>query len=193
MLRRVGGVVGPFVTEDRISSRWDPAVPEEREPLDHDCAMSSKSFAYSFHFALQQVGGGVGMATDLTFIPGTAPRFGKEACWAYRLAKKPEEERRGSNAGQYNLEGQRDGVLYENRLPAKGVHVAPNVPLKPYVLGPRVFDFNVDGLAHFGLIPDLLQDLKNLHMPTQDFEAMFSSAEGYLRMWEKTRRAAVKR
>jgi hypothetical protein len=48
------------------------------------------------------------------------------------------------------------------------------------------FDFNLDGLAHFGLVPDMLQDLKNLGMAEDNFAALFSSAEAYLKMWQKT-------
>jgi microsomal dipeptidase-like Zn-dependent dipeptidase len=189
MLGRVGGVVGPFIAEDRIATPWDPALPKGQEPLTHDCAMSSKSFAYSFHFARQKTGGGVGMATDFTFIPATAPRFGKEACWAYHLARDPKKERK-DYPDQYDLKAQQDGVLYDGYPPKKGVRVGNNVPLKAYELGQRVFDFNIDGLAHFGLVPDLLQDLKNLRMPNDDFEALFSSAEAYIQMWEKAQRAA---
>ena len=51
-------------------------------------------------------------------------------------------------------------------------------PLIPYCTGnQRIFDFNVDGLAHFGLVPDMLQDLKNVEMPKRDFQALFGSAE----------------
>ena len=73
MVRRVGGVLGPFVTEGRIASGGD-----DNPPFKHNCAMSSKSYGYSFHFALQHMhGSGVGMATDATFIPMVSPRFGE--------------------------------------------------------------------------------------------------------------------
>jgi hypothetical protein len=53
-------------------------------------------------------------------------------------------------------------------------------------MGQRVFDFNEDGLAHYGLVPDLLLDLKNLG--DDDARLLFRSAEGYLQMWEKVER-----
>jgi hypothetical protein len=52
----------------------------------------------------------------------------------------------------------------------------------------RSFDFNEDGLANYGLIPDMLQELKNLGLPPKDFEALFASAESYLQTWEKALR-----
>ena len=29
----------------------------------------------------------------------------------------------------------------------------------------RDFDYNLDGLAHYGMLPDMLQDLKNVGLP----------------------------
>jgi hypothetical protein len=37
-------------------------------------------------------------------------------------------------------------------------------------------------------MPDLLQDLKNVGLGRREFEALFSSAEAYLGMWERTAR-----
>jgi len=181
LVRRVGGVIGPFVANSRI------AVGEGDHPtFENNCAMSSKGYGYSFHFALQRMhGAGVGMATDATFIPEVAPRFGKNACWAYHLARNPGVELKTHEKDRYAIHDQRDGVLYANRSVSVD-SLASSVPLEPDVLaGKRVFDYNVDGLAHFGLVPDMLQDLKNLGLSQTDFEALFSSSESYLQMWEK--------
>jgi hypothetical protein len=63
------------------------------------------------------------------------------------------------------------------------------VPLKPFHMDKHVSNFNNEGLAHFGLVPDMLQDLKNVEMPKRDFQALFGSAEAYLQMWERVERA----
>ncbi|MFU8807252.1 MAG: hypothetical protein ACNA8W_25815, partial [Bradymonadaceae bacterium] len=55
-------------------------------------------------------------------------------------------------------------------------------------VGERVIDFNTEGLAHVGLIPELLEDARNDGVSDEEFEALFKSAEGYLRMWEKAER-----
>lgn len=185
MVRRVGGVVGPFVAEDRISTRWDGTG---RHPT-NDCAMSSKSFAYAFRFAAQRLGRfGVGMATDFTLIPQTSPRFGENACWGYHVAKNPGKELR-AHKKRYAKDAQADGVVYEG-VPREGVRYGTNAKLIPYRLGKREYDFNTDGLAHFGLVPDMLQDLKNVGVPDEDRALMFRSSEDYIRMWERTSRAA---
>lgn len=51
--------------------------------------------------------------------------------------------------------------------------------------GERVFDFNTEGLMHVGLIPELIQDLRNDGATEEDLEPLFRSAEGYIRLWEK--------
>ena len=52
-------------------------------------------------------------------------------------------------------------------------------------MGTHRYDFNNEGLANYGLLPDLLQDLKNVGMTPVEFETVFASAEGFVRMWEK--------
>jgi hypothetical protein len=43
--------------------------------------------------------------------------------------------------------------------------------------------FNEEGLANYGFVTDMLQDLKNVCMKPAEFEALFASAEGFVRMW----------
>ena len=49
--------------------------------------------------------------------------------------------------------------------------------------GSRTFDLNTDGVAHYGLIPDLLADMQQ-HGGTPALRSLFRSAEAYLRTWE---------
>jgi hypothetical protein len=65
-----------------------------------------------------------------------------------------------------------------------------NPPLTRCTAGPlRDFDYNLDGLAHYGMLPDMLQDLKNLGLP---LEGLFRSAEGYIRVWERCAEVATR-
>jgi len=52
--------------------------------------------------------------------------------------------------------------------------------------GTRVFDLNSDGVAHYGLVPDLLADVERQPGGRNALGLLFRSAEGYLRMWERT-------
>jgi microsomal dipeptidase-like Zn-dependent dipeptidase len=58
-----------------------------------------------------------------------------------------------------------------------------NVSLQRERSGGRTFDLNTDGVAHYGLIPDLLADMQQ-HGGGAALRSVFRSAEAYLRMWE---------
>lgn len=57
--------------------------------------------------------------------------------------------------------------------------------------GSRTYDFNTDGVAHYGLYPDWIQDVRNLldmEAPGEGnsfFDDMLRGPEAYLQMWER--------
>lgn len=53
------------------------------------------------------------------------------------------------------------------------------------VSGERVFDLNIDGVAHYGLYPDYLADLQQLPGGEEAMKYLFRSAEAYLQVWER--------
>lgn len=50
--------------------------------------------------------------------------------------------------------------------------------------GTRTYDINKDGVAHYGLYPDWIEDLRMLRGP-QIVEDMVRGPEAYLQMWER--------
>jgi microsomal dipeptidase-like Zn-dependent dipeptidase len=60
------------------------------------------------------------------------------------------------------------------------------------VSGNRTFDLNRDGMAHYGLLADLLQDIRE-RSGSDAYEAIMKSAEGYLQMWERAEANSDKR
>jgi microsomal dipeptidase-like Zn-dependent dipeptidase len=66
-----------------------------------------------------------------------------------------------------------------------------NEPLRRGITGTRDWDINLDGIAHYGMLPDFLQDLKNIGLSTLQLQPLFNSAEDYIQMWEKAERAKV--
>jgi microsomal dipeptidase-like Zn-dependent dipeptidase len=56
--------------------------------------------------------------------------------------------------------------------------------------GRRDFDVNIDGMAHYGLLPDFLQDVRNIGVPLQVADSLYRSAEDYIRVWERCLRHA---
>ena len=70
-----------------------------------------------------------------------------------------------------------------------------NPPMVRDMAGPRRdFDINLDGLAHYGMLPDFLQDMRNQGMDVQDFAPLFRSANDYVEVWARCeeRSAALK-
>lgn len=63
----------------------------------------------------------------------------------------------------------------------------PNEPLRrSYAFnGGRDFDYNIDGLAHYGMFPDMIQDMKNLGLQPYQLRPLFLATEQYLQVWEK--------
>ncbi len=108
-----------------------------------------------------------GFGFDLNgFAGGRGPRFGERGCGAEQTAP----------------------VTYPFTSWAGDVTFT-----EPH-LGNRTVDFNTEGFIHIGMLPELIQDVLNDGVPPEDLEPLFKSAEGYLRMWERSEeRAAVLR
>lgn len=72
---------------------------------------------------------------------------------------------------------------------------AGDITFTPPFIGNRALDFNTEGLAHIGLLPELIEDARRDAVSPHDLDPLFRSAEGYLRMWEKAeaRSAALRR
>jgi hypothetical protein len=58
------------------------------------------------------------------------------------------------------------------------------------VTGQRTFDLNADGVAHYGLLPDLLAASARAPSGAEALRILNGSAEAYLRMWERADRDA---
>ena len=66
-----------------------------------------------------------------------------------------------------------------------------NPPLVRCTAGERRdFDINLDGMAHYGMLPDLLQDIRNSGLAPADFAPLFRSAYDYVQMWAGCERRA---
>ncbi|MFO0696214.1 MAG: hypothetical protein U0230_21800 [Polyangiales bacterium] len=98
------------------------------------------------------------------FAGGPRPRFGVDA---------------GCGPGQTN------GITYPF------TSFGGDVTFQPPQLGERSVDFDQEGMIHIGLVPELVQDARNMGMSDADLEPLFRSAEGYIRMWERAEARAA--
>jgi microsomal dipeptidase-like Zn-dependent dipeptidase len=55
--------------------------------------------------------------------------------------------------------------------------------------GTRVYDLNTDGVAHYGLYPDWIEDIR-LVAGQQAIDDMANAAEAYLQLWQRAQSAA---
>jgi len=65
---------------------------------------------------------------------------------------------------------------------------AGDITLHRPAVGERTLDFNTEGMVHLGLVAELIEDVRRNGVSDKDLEPLFKSAEGYLRMWEKSER-----
>lgn len=151
------------------------------------CGGSSRRFANNYLYALEKMAGaGVGLGTDFNgLVAGPGPRFGGDA-------------RYDGN----RCTAQRDGVKYDTPTvtatspggtgSSTAIHIGDNAPLKQHKDGARRWNINTGGVAHYGMMPDFLQDLDNVGVNANDMTPLFHSAEELARMWQKALEVAPK-
>ncbi|QRK04458.1 membrane dipeptidase [Archangium violaceum] len=168
----LGGLLAPITHQHELKDFPGSTV-------ENDCAGSSKTWAQSYQYALsvlREVGrGGVAMGTDFNGLnqqPG--PRYGENAAFglrddALRIKRRPVQQ-----------------MLQRNKppLPYSGTMYRTDVPFVKSRANTREFDFNTDGLAHIGLLPDFIRDLVHVGLTDAQLDPLFSSAEAFLQMWE---------
>jgi hypothetical protein len=59
-----------------------------------------------------------------------------------------------------------------------------------HVFRQRAFNYNTDGYAEVGHLPDFVKELEQIGMAPGKLRPLYRSADGYVRMWEKAERRA---
>jgi hypothetical protein len=97
----------------------------------------------------------------------------------------------GTDTGGFAaLPGRDPGATLD--YPFRAYH-QPGLLLDRERTGERVFDVNRDGVAHYGLMPDLLALMRRQPGGRAASALLFRSAEAYLRTWALAERGAVSR
>lgn len=175
--RRIGGVVGVFLGQEELE-----IPPLTSSSIQNNCAHSSATFALAYEYASSKLGGrGVALASDATYHPMVAPRFGSWACNADEASKLEKQ----LNPRFLQRDKQANAVNYTSTSSSTSVSVRADQPgLTPFTQDKVVWDFNVDGWGNFGLTPDLLQDARNLGL-AREMPTIFRSAQDYVDAWSK--------
>lgn len=123
------------------------------------CQQSTVSFIQNYRYAADKMGA-VAFGSDFSgMATHVGPRFGDDGC--------------NFNASQRNAQSAR--LQYPVKIAGFGA-------FDKQVTGQRTFDFNLDGLAHIGLYPDLLGDIQTLGMT---IEPLMKSAGAFTAAWRK--------
>jgi microsomal dipeptidase-like Zn-dependent dipeptidase len=158
-IRRLGGMVNPIVrqgTLEEIATASFSSVP-------HVCGGTTNSFAQAYLYAVNGMAGApVGIGTDFNGFAGLpGPRYGPDAC-------------PGGGGSDRQFEAN-----YPFVVPSTGQLMDMSI------LGQKTFDFNVEGLAHVGMLPDLVADLEAQGITGTLLDPLLSSAAGFVALWRK--------
>jgi hypothetical protein len=161
-IRQLGGMVAIIVhqgTLEQIATWQSPG----QTVVQHTCGNSSNTVVQAYLYAVSKMQGSrVAFGTDFNGLAGLpGPRHGNEAC-------------HGGSAGTPGPQ-----LSYPFTAAATGRQMSRSV------VGQKTFDFNFDGLAHVGMLPDLIADFQAMGLSQADLEPLLNSAEGYVSLWEK--------
>ncbi len=130
------------------------------------CAGTSRTFAQNYLYGIEKIGA-VALGSDINgLIAQPGPRFGSLA-----------------TAGGNRCERQNDATRV--RYSGSASSGSGPTPLVPSTAGRRTYNINVDGMAHYGLLPDFLQDLSQVGVNPEDMTPLFRSADAFARTWTK--------
>lgn len=166
-IRDGGGMIGAMLKDDGQDTerRGDKTTVAYGKVADN-CRHSSRTFAQAYQYAIDTMQGPVALGSDFNGVAGhVGPRYGSAACG-------------GSDKERSRQERESDRLGYPFTLDAFGT-------LDKQRTGQRRFDFNVDGLAHVGLLPDLVADLKQVGLSDEDLDPLFNSASAYVDTWSR--------
>lgn len=160
--RRLGGLVAPILHTGHALAEVKPYG----DKVPHACAGSTTSWAQNYLYLVDRMGGpdtaAVPFGSDMNgLISLPAPRFGEHACHGDKTAANPAKQ-----------------VAY----PFTGF--GQSGTFGKMTTGTRSYDYNTDGLANVGLVPDFIQDLRNVGIDDRHLGPLFRSAEAYLKLWK---------
>ena len=177
-IRKLGGMVAPLGSQGSLDETitWPGAAAKR---IFHTCPESAESWAQAYLYAVQTAPGmPIGIGTDFNgFAYPPGPRFGPDAC---RLKDVSVDHiKQLQSIAPQRVEMQMRKTSYPFNALANGVR------LDKSVVGRKVFDINVDGMAHVGMLPDFIAELQAIGLTNQDLEPLMNSAEGFVQAWEK--------
>jgi len=181
---KVGGMLS-------VIPHQGPATQMSVAPGSHvpnSCSNSSQQVANAYLYAVSNGGDApVAFGTDFDGFAGwPGPRFGADKCM-----KDPAGFSGGPMLSYpYKIKATGVNISSTQLNPGPDIdshgHAHPSIDAVGHtVAGQRIFDFNTDGLAQIGLLPDMIADWQAMGMTPAQLDPLFGSAEEYIRLWER--------
>ncbi|HKP55624.1 MAG TPA: membrane dipeptidase [Polyangiales bacterium] len=164
-IRQLGGMLGPATRVGPLAAYAHPDHPSFGTVSQQD---TSHGWAHSYLYAVELMGdaGGVGVGTDFNgFAEQPKARF---------AGSVPIGPGRKVRYGVDQMV-QTTQLLRQSDRP-----------------GNRRFDFNRDGLAHYGLLPDFVRDVANQYGSDEPLVPFFRSAQRFIETWERCEAAKAR-
>lgn len=175
-IRSGGGMVAAMLKDDvqdtdlkggKFTLAYSPVVGAS---IADNCRHSSKTWAQLLQYTVDVMGAPVAMGSDWNGAAGhLGPRFGSDACGGWGAPNGLERPAQVLENSQ---------LQYPFTLEGFG-------SFAPQVTGFKTFDYNVDGLAHIGLVPDMIADLRAIGLDDYYVDKLMCSGEAYIRVWER--------
>jgi hypothetical protein len=171
---------GILIDPDHLSQAARDEVLNIVEAENYPGIMSSHSWSNDQDYVRIHAMGGM-----VTPYAGSSTGFAKE--W---VKQRKEYNSRFYNGFSYGADmngfGGQGGPRNPDKNPVKYPFKAldPAVTMNKQTSGERVYDINTDGVDHYGLYPDWLEDLRMIE-GDDIVEDMARGAESYLQMWER--------
>jgi microsomal dipeptidase-like Zn-dependent dipeptidase len=169
-IAELGGMIGAMLKDDQQEGNYGEGPVQyssaNGNTITNDCTHSSKTWAQMYQYGVDVMKGPVAMGSDFNGVAGhVGPRFGYDAC------------------AQDHVQRAKQG-LANNRL-AYPFELAGFGEFEAQKTGTRTFDFNNDGLAHVGLLPDMVADLSGIGISNAELAPLFNSAMGFVNVWKR--------
>ncbi|HET6336490.1 MAG TPA: membrane dipeptidase [Polyangiales bacterium] len=165
-IRALGGIVAPATRVGPVSTTFaHPSRPDFKATPNQDTALS---WAHAYLYATEVMGdaGGVGVGTDFNGL--SMQPHGRFA--NVNPIGVPRRVQYGVDQMVQTTE-----LLRQSDSPGK-----------------RKYDFNRDGLAHYGLLPDFVRDIANQYGSDEPLVPFFRSAQRFIETWERCEAASAR-
>jgi len=173
-IRDLGGLVAMLTLDGQQTLQHTPSPTSGFSIIAADCRESTKTWIQGYQYAVEVMQGPVALGTDFNGVAAhTGPRFGSAGCGGeggvvdLLASRKEERSAQERAANQLNYP-------FSNRFGT----------FNRQITGQQTFDFNTAGLAHIGLLPDMLADVAQLGLGETGLDPLYRSANRYMEVWE---------